>query len=129
MKEHRHKFLSKNELDSLIPQIYFWNKSVHVSESSSVHHQDFFTVHAANLYDIYHCCVYSEKTPDDGQTNCPKHVEFYSKKKFDKFVHLVGFIIRIALNVFSQNCGIKLAPMFRHFALLRSSGEKYELGT
>jgi hypothetical protein len=29
-----------------------------------------------NLYDIYHCCVYSAKTPDDGQRNCPKHVEF-----------------------------------------------------
>jgi len=27
---------------------------------------------SANLYDIYHCCVYSEKTPDDGQSNCPK---------------------------------------------------------
>ena len=35
------------------------------------------------------------KTPDDGQRNCPKHVEFYSKKKFEKLVHLVGFIIRI----------------------------------
>ena len=33
--------------------------------------------------------------PDDGQTNCPKHVEFYSKNKFEKLVHLVGFIIRI----------------------------------
>jgi len=37
--------------------------------------------------------VYSEKTPDDGQRNCPKHVEFYSKNKFEKLVHLVGFII------------------------------------
>ena len=27
--------------------------------------------------------------------NCPKHVEFYSKNKFEKLVHLVGFIIRI----------------------------------
>jgi len=54
----------------------------------------FFTVHTANLYDIYHCCVYSEKTPDDGQRNCPKHVEFYSKNKFEKLVHLVGFVIR-----------------------------------
>jgi len=27
---------------------------------------------SANLYDIYHCCVYSEKTPYDGQGNCPK---------------------------------------------------------
>ena len=50
---------------------------------------------SANLYDTYHCCVYSEKTPDDGQRNCPKHVEFYSKNKFEKLVHLVGFIIRI----------------------------------
>jgi len=35
------------------------------------------------------------KTPVDGRTNCPKHVEFYSKNKFEKLVHLVGFIIRI----------------------------------
>jgi len=35
---------------------------------------------ASKLYDIYHCCVYSEKTPDDGQRNRPKHVKFYSKK-------------------------------------------------
>ena len=35
------------------------------------------------------------KTPDDGQRNCPKHVEFYSINKFEKLVHLVGFIIRI----------------------------------
>ena len=37
------------------------------------------------------------KTPDDGQRNCSKHVEFYSKNKFEKLVHLVGFIIRIPL--------------------------------
>jgi len=35
------------------------------------------------------------KTSDDGQRNCPKHVEFYSKNKFEKLVRLVGFIIRI----------------------------------
>jgi len=64
----------------------FWIETLHVSDSSSVHHQEFFTVHTAmvyviqvmltaceqeqmllltscqhNLYDIYHCCVYSEK--------------------------------------------------------------------
>jgi len=48
---------------------------------------------SANLYDIYHCCV-QWKTPDDGQRNCPKHAEFHSKNKFEKFVHPVGFIIR-----------------------------------
>jgi len=53
---------------------------------------------SANLYDIYHCCVYSENIPDDGQRNCPKHVEFYSKNKFEKLVLLVRFIIRIVLD-------------------------------
>jgi len=48
---------------------------------------------SANLYDIYHCCVYGKKNPDDGQRNCPKHVEFYSKNKFVKLVHLVDFIM------------------------------------
>ena len=49
----------------------------------------FYDIH---LCDIYHCCVYSKKTPDDGQRNCPKHVEFYSKNNFEKSLHLVGFI-------------------------------------
>ena len=70
----------RNQLDALISQIYFWNKILHVSDSSYVHHQQFFTAHTAmvyviqlaskirtelptNLYDIYHCCVYSEKLP------------------------------------------------------------------
>jgi len=39
--------------------------------------------------------MYSEKTPDDGQSKCPKQVQFHSKNKFEKIVHLVGFIIRI----------------------------------
>jgi len=50
---------------------------------------------ARKLYDIYHCCVYSEKTPDGRRRNYQKHVEFYSKNKFEKLVHVVGFIIRI----------------------------------
>ena len=61
-----------------------------------------------NLYDVYHCCVYSEKTPDDGHRNCPKHVEFYSKNKFEKLVHLVGFIIRIFHEARSPECQILL---------------------
>jgi hypothetical protein len=34
------------------------------------------------------------KTHDDGQRNCPKHVEFHSRNKFEKLVHLFGFITR-----------------------------------
>ena len=35
------------------------------------------------------------KTPDDGQRNCLKHADFYSKNRLEELVHLVGFIIRI----------------------------------
>ena len=35
------------------------------------------------------------KTPHDGRRNCPKHVEFYCENKFEKLVHLVGFIMRV----------------------------------
>ena len=39
--------------------------------------------------------VCTMKTPNDGQRNCPKHVEFCSKNKLEKLLYLVGFIIRI----------------------------------
>ena len=39
--------------------------------------------------------VYVIQTPDDGQRNCPKHVESYSKNKSEILVYLIGFIIRI----------------------------------
>jgi len=32
------------------------------------------------------------KTPDDGQSNCPKHAEFLDKNKFGKISASVGFI-------------------------------------
>jgi hypothetical protein len=90
-------------------------------DSFSVHHQESSTVHTAIgichtgyadsllvgsgcsiLIPLASCkhCLYillgvQCETPDDGQRNCPKHVEFYSKNKFEKLVHLVGFIIRI----------------------------------
>jgi len=43
-------FLQKNQLDALIFQIHPWNETLHVSDSSSVHHQEFFTVHTAMVY-------------------------------------------------------------------------------
>jgi hypothetical protein len=78
---------------------YFRNENLHVSDSSSVHHQEFFNVYTAmvyviqacrqlasklpeKLYDKYLCCVYGEKTPDNGQGNCLKRTEFHSKNKF-----------------------------------------------
>ena len=46
----------------------------------------------------YTIAASTEKSPDDGQRNRPKRVEFYSKNKFEKLVHLVGFIIRLFHN-------------------------------
>jgi len=46
-----------------------------------------------------------ELTPDDGQKTCPKHVDFYSKNKFEKLMYLFGFVIRIVstyFNIFFQ---------------------------
>jgi len=49
------------------------------------------------LYDIHLLLCIQYKTPDDGQKTSPKHVEFYSKNKFEKLLHLVGFIIIIII--------------------------------
>ena len=43
-------------------------------------------------------------TPDNGQRNCPKHVDFHSKNKFGKLVHLVGFIIINTFSVSHSRC-------------------------
>ena len=86
--------------------------------------KSFFTVHTTMVYVIHiwwllraECCSQQSpnlcvcvcvcvcvqwKTPDDGQRNCPKHVASYSKNKFEKLVHLVGFIIRIYHNARSS---------------------------
>ena len=56
--------------------------------------------------------MYSEKTPDDGQKDCPKHIEFYSKNKFEKLVHLVGFIIRIYHDAGSPERGTSFLSVF-----------------
>ena len=52
------------------------------------------SLRASSQHNLYVLLCRQWKTPDDGQRNCPKHVEFYSKNKFQKLVHLVGFIVR-----------------------------------
>ena len=38
---------NKNQRDALISLIYFWNRTLHVSDRFSVHHRDPSTVHTA----------------------------------------------------------------------------------
>jgi hypothetical protein len=40
-------FYNKSQLDAQISQIYFWNRTVHVSDNFSAHHQKSSTVHTA----------------------------------------------------------------------------------
>jgi hypothetical protein len=42
----------------------------------------------------YTIAVCRVKTPDDGQRNCPKFVEFHFKNKSEKLIHIIDFIIR-----------------------------------
>jgi len=73
-------------------------------------------------YTVAVCSV--KKTPDDVQRNSPKHVEFYSKNKFQKLVHLVGFIIRINVLVFCASSYMKLpndvALVLKHVSVLKA---------
>ena len=66
-----------------------------------------------NLSDIYLLLCVQCQTPDDGQRNCPKHVDFYSKNKFKKLVNFVGFIIRIYYDAGSSECQIHF-PAFAY---------------
>jgi hypothetical protein len=45
----------EEEEDALISKIYFGSKNLHVSDSSSVLHQELFTVHSAMVYVIQVC--------------------------------------------------------------------------
>jgi len=59
-----------------------------------------------NLFDLYLLLCIQYLTPDDGQRYCPKHVESYSKNKFENLVLILGFIIRIYDDVRSSECQI-----------------------
>jgi hypothetical protein len=103
---HRDKFLIiETSRCTNFSKFWFWNETLHVSDSPSVHYQEFFTVQAAIVYVIHVCwqlasrsiCSCSQavskpvryiiflcvqwKTTDDGKRNYPKHVEFHFKIK------------------------------------------------
>jgi len=52
---HRDKFLIIKPTRCTNFSILFWNESLHVSGGSSVHHQEFFTVHTTVVYVIQVC--------------------------------------------------------------------------
>jgi len=54
---------------------FIFGIKLRVSDSSSVHRQEFFAVHTAVVY-MY---VIQQKTPDDGQRNCLEYVVLFQK--------------------------------------------------
>ena len=52
---HRDKFLITKPTRCTNFTNLFWNETLHVSDSSSVHHQEFSTVHTAMVYVIQVC--------------------------------------------------------------------------
>jgi len=74
----------------------FWTVPLSIIRSFSLYTQQWYM--SAKLHDNIPLLCLQWKIPDDGQKNCPKNVEFYSKNKFEKLVHLVGFIIRMLNN-------------------------------
>jgi len=60
----------------------------------SLHHQEPSTVYReiGICHTAFADCLLASS--QQNQKTSPKHVESYSKNKFEKLVHLVGFIIR-----------------------------------
>jgi hypothetical protein len=61
-----------------------------------------------------YCCVQCW-TPDNGQRNFPKHVDFYSKIKSERLVHLVGFILRMYHAARSSECQMTMQRGMRRY--------------
>jgi hypothetical protein len=58
-------------------------------------------------------------TPDDEQRNCPKHVEFHFQNKFEKLVHLFGFIIRkfVTMHGHMSRCTVTCHDAWSHVTM------------
>jgi hypothetical protein len=98
---------------------------------------DSFRAGSAVYKPVWHIPLVSVQwiTPDDGQRNCPKHVEFHFQNKLEKFVLLVSFVtgkllgcLRLILRdtaiEFIRNSKIKfdsIQPIDRHDLLVRTS--------
>jgi len=81
-----------------------------------------FSPYTQQWYMSYRFCWHlasKRKTLDDGQRNSPKYVEFYSKTKFEKLVHLtylLTYLLTPWCRVLLENLiGLKLVKKFPAF--------------
>jgi len=78
----------------------FWNKTLHGSDSTSVHHQEFFAVHTAMIYVIQVCWLLASRI----RIELSETRRVLLQNKCEKLVHLVGSIIRIYHDAQSSEC-------------------------
>ena len=90
----------KNQRVALISQIYFWNRTLYVSDRFSVHHQDSSTVHAARDICLTGYADYWRNFL------IPLATVSITINKFEKLVQIVGFIIRTYHVARSSECQI-----------------------
>ena len=67
MTVHRDKFRIIKPTRGTNFSILFWNETLLVSDSSSVHHQEYFTVHTAMVY-VIPVCGQLPSCPQTGMT-------------------------------------------------------------
>jgi hypothetical protein len=127
----------------------FWNENLHVSDSSSVHHQEIFTVHSAVVYVTQVCRQFLSRIPLESclqicmtytTAECTVNISWWwteelsetcrvsFQNKFEKFVLLVVFIIRkhfTLLNTYNiLHCSIHTTfytAQYIHFTLLNTN--------
>jgi len=79
---------NKTQLDALVSQIYFYNE-LHMFRRVPLSIIRSFSLHIQQTCMYY--CVCNEKLLKMDRGTVRNDVEFHSKNKFEKLVHLVGF--------------------------------------
>jgi len=105
---HRDKFHIIKPTRCTNFSILFWYETLHVSDSFSVHNQEYFTVHTAMVYILLICCpqtgmmytiaVCTVKYSWWWREEMTKTCRVSFQNKIEKLVRLVGFIIRNAVS-------------------------------
>jgi hypothetical protein len=91
----------------------FWNETLRVSNSSSAHHQELFTVHSAMVYVVQFCRQLSSRIKMELQFHPEEPSELSEtcrvsfQNKFEKLVHIFGFIIRKFVTMYGHMNGKK----------------------
>ena len=141
---HYMRLLPKRRISNL--SNLFLNRTLHISDRVSVHHQEFFTVRIAMVYVIqqmllltscqqtcmtYTIAVCTVKNSWWWTETLSEICRVLFKNKFEKLVHLVGFIVRIYHETRSRERKKKkrhilLSKRSRFCSRFMSPGEKTE---